>query len=88
MRVELAPDQPALVSLAVDSLGKNKLSVNPLRPPGKAERVYELRRVGDRFEYRRLGRTRPERRPPGPSSSHRAKFICARTSPEGIRLRR
>ena len=55
MRVELAPDQPALVSLAVDSLGKNKLSVNPLRPPAKAQTTYEVRRVGAAFEYRRPG---------------------------------
>ncbi len=55
MRVELAPDQPALVSLAVDSLGKNKLSVNPLRPPAKAETIYEVRRVGNAFEYRPSG---------------------------------
>ena len=55
LRVEVAPEQPALVALAVDSLGKNKLSVNPLRPPGKAERAYELRRAGDRFEYRSSG---------------------------------
>jgi hypothetical protein len=55
MRVELAPDQPALVSLAVDSLGKNKLSVNPLRPPAKAKTTYEVHRVGVAFEYRRSG---------------------------------
>jgi len=55
MRVELAPDQPALVSLAVDSLGKNKLSMNPLRPPAKAKITYEVRRVGTAFEYRRPG---------------------------------
>jgi hypothetical protein len=55
MRVELAPDQPALVSLAVDSLGRNKLSVNPLRPPAKAETTYQLRRVGTAFEYRCSG---------------------------------
>ena len=51
MRVELAPNQPALVSLAVDSLGKKKLSVNPLRPPAPAETTYEVRRVGDAFRY-------------------------------------
>ncbi len=51
LRVEAAPDQPGLVALAVDSLGKNKLSVSPLRPPGKAERAYQLRREGNRFEY-------------------------------------
>ncbi len=55
MRVELAPDQPALVSLAVDSLGKNKLSVNALRPPAQAATTYEMRRVGAAFEYRRPG---------------------------------
>ena len=55
LRVEVAPDQPALVALAVDSLGKNKLSVNPLRAPGKAERAYELRHEGNRFEYRSSG---------------------------------
>ena len=55
LRVEAAPDQPALAALAVDSLGKNKLNVNPLRPPGKAERSYELRRVGNTIEYRASG---------------------------------
>jgi len=57
LRVEVAPDQPALVALAVDSLGKSKLSVNPLRPPGKEERAYQLLRGGDRFEYRVPGET-------------------------------
>ena len=55
LRIELAGDQPAFTVLAVDSLGKNKLRVNPLRPPGKAERAYQLRREGDRFEYRASG---------------------------------
>ena len=55
MRVEVASDQPALVSLALDSLGKNKLSVNPLRPPAKADTIYEVRRGGTVFEYRRTG---------------------------------
>jgi len=55
LRVEVAPDQPALRALAVDSLGKNKLNVNPLRPPDKGVRAYELRRVGDKFEYRAAG---------------------------------
>ena len=57
LRVEVAPDQPALVALAVDSLGKNKLSVNPLRPPAKAERAYELRRAGRQVRVPLLGRT-------------------------------
>ena len=76
LRVELAPDQPALVALAVDSLGKSKLSVNPLRPPGKAERVYELRREGSRFEYRSSGE------PPGAPPAWTFEF-----SPRQIHLR-
>src|SRR5271157_3732992 len=55
MRVEMASDQPAFVSFTVDSLGKNKLSANPLRPPAKAETTYQLRHVGDIFEYRPSG---------------------------------
>ena len=55
LRVELAPDQPAFVALAVDSLGKNKLGVNALRPPAKQGKAYELTRTGDRFEYRPVG---------------------------------
>jgi hypothetical protein len=55
VRVELAPDQPAFVALSVDSLGKSKLSVNPLRPPAKADIAYELRQLGTAYEYRRSG---------------------------------
>jgi hypothetical protein len=55
MRVELAQDQPAFVSLAVDSLGKNKLGVSALRPPAKPEGTYELHRVSSTFEYRPSG---------------------------------
>lgn len=55
MRVELAPDQPAFVSITVDSLGKRKLGVSPLRPPAKPEKTYVLRRNGPRFEYRPVG---------------------------------
>jgi hypothetical protein len=55
MHVEVAPDQPALVALAVDSLGKDRLSINPLRPPAKAEKTYELRHLGNAFEYRPSG---------------------------------
>jgi len=55
MRVELAQDQPAFVALAVDSLGKNKLSVSPLQPLARPEKTYELRRIGSRFEYRPVG---------------------------------
>ena len=55
MRVELAQDQPAFVALAVDSLGKNKLSVSPLRPLARPGKEYELSRNGSRFEYRPVG---------------------------------
>jgi len=52
MHVELARDQPAFTALAVDSLGKNKLSLVPLRTPGAPEKKYHLRLVGTRYEYR------------------------------------
>ena len=55
MRVELAPDQPALVALAVDSLGKAKLSINVLQPPVAAPAAYDLHQAGSVFEYRRQG---------------------------------
>jgi hypothetical protein len=55
MRVELARDQPAIVALAVDSLGKNKLNLNALRPPGKREEVYEVHQVASKYEYRPSG---------------------------------
>jgi hypothetical protein len=55
MRVEMAADQPALVTLTVDSLGKSQLSANPLRPPARAETAYQVRHVGDTFEYRPSG---------------------------------
>jgi hypothetical protein len=55
LRLELAPDQPAFTALAVDSLGKNKLSLNPLRPAGAADTQYELRRTGSKFAYRVRG---------------------------------
>ena len=59
MSVELAQDQPAFVSLAVDSLGKNKLSVSALRPPAKPLGAYKLHRAGSRFEYRPSGDRAP-----------------------------
>jgi hypothetical protein len=55
LRVELAPDQPAFTTLAVDSLGKNKFSLNPLRHPRASDAKYELRHEGFRFEYRAAG---------------------------------
>ncbi|MBZ5563219.1 MAG: hypothetical protein LAP13_12475, partial [Acidobacteriia bacterium] len=55
MRVALAPDQPAFVTLALDSLGKNKLSVSPLRSPARSGKTYQLRHLGPTFEYRPAG---------------------------------
>ena len=55
MHVELAPDQPAFVALTVDSLGKNKLSANPLRPPAKTDTTYQVHNVGTTYEYRPAG---------------------------------
>ena len=55
MRVQLAHDQPAFVALTVDSLGKHKLSANPLRPPAKTDTAYQVRNVGTTFEYRPAG---------------------------------
>src|ERR1017187_9717603 len=55
LRIELASDQPAFSTLAVDSLGKKKLAKNPLRAPAKPAKPYELRRIGRRFEYRPTG---------------------------------
>ena len=52
LRIEVASDQPAFVALAVDSLGKNKLSVSALRAPAAPQKTFALRRVGSTFEYR------------------------------------
>jgi hypothetical protein len=76
MRVELAPDQPALVALAVDSLGKAKLSLNVLQPPATTQAVYDLHQAGSVFEYRRQGSQ--------PSTSPAWTFDF---SPKQIRLR-
>ena len=55
MHVEMAPDQPSFLALTVDSLGKNKLSANPLSAPAKTKTIYEVRQVGTSFEYRPSG---------------------------------
>src|SRR5215831_16716206 len=51
-RIELAPDQPAVVALSVDSLGKGKLANNPLKPPPRSSSAFQVRRDGQRIEYR------------------------------------
>jgi hypothetical protein len=55
LHVEWATDQPALVALDVDSLGKRKLSANSLRPPVTTREQYGMRRVGRKIEYRAAG---------------------------------
>lgn len=50
--VELSPDQPALLSLAVDSLGLKEFQTNRLRPPGASSRSWTVQRVAERVEYR------------------------------------
>ena len=52
MRVELAPNQPAFVAIAVDSLGKRNFRASPLRPPPKPEKTYVLRRRDQSYQYR------------------------------------
>jgi hypothetical protein len=77
LRVELAQDQPAFMVLAVDSLGKNKLSVSALRPPAKPQGAYELHRVGSTFEYRPSGDHTPA--PPGWTFEFSARQIHLRS---------
>lgn len=55
LRVELAADQPAFVALAVDSLGHQKLSANPLRPPAAAMVQYRSNQRDNGIEYRPAG---------------------------------
>ncbi len=55
MRVQLASDQPAFVTLAVDSLGQKKLNANPLRPPRTTATKYRITRDGSKIEYRPVG---------------------------------
>jgi hypothetical protein len=62
MRVELAQNQPTFLALAVDSLGKNKLSLSALRPPAEPGEAYQLNHVGSRYEYRPSGT--PNQTPP------------------------
>jgi Bacterial alpha-L-rhamnosidase 6 hairpin glycosidase domain len=62
IRVEPAQDQPAFVALAVDSLGKNKLSVSALTPPVRPAETYDLYRAGSTYSYRPKGA--PTRTPP------------------------
>ena len=59
LRVQLAPDQPALLALSVDSLGKSKLGPSPLRAPAATDKNYVVHRAGNKVEYRSAGAAKP-----------------------------
>ncbi len=52
IRAELAADQPAFTALVVDSLGRQKFSANPLRPPAPTVAHYQVKQLGNTIEYR------------------------------------
>lgn len=81
MRVELAQDQPVFTALAVDSLGKNKLSLNSLRAPARHGSSYSLSRIGSKYEYRALGA--PSGSPPAWTFEFSAQSIHLRSSFSG-----
>ncbi len=49
------PTNPAFSTLTLDSLGKSKLSLNPLRAPESTKTAYNLHASGSTFEYRPAG---------------------------------
>jgi len=51
LRVALSPAKPAFQTLAVDSLGRGKLSVNVLHAPGTPLKPYAVKRTGATAEY-------------------------------------
>jgi hypothetical protein len=51
LKVALSSAQPAFETLAVDSLGKGKLSANLLHAPAPPDRSYGVRRAGAASEY-------------------------------------
>jgi hypothetical protein len=51
-RVEMAADQPNFKTLAVDSLGKNKLDLNTMEPLRAPAIAYRVSRTGQTVEYR------------------------------------
>ena len=55
LRVEFAAKRPGIVKLAIDSLGKGKLSVNTLLTSGEGDRKLQARVEAGRVEYRRAG---------------------------------
>jgi hypothetical protein len=61
MKIELKKDQPGFSFLSIDSLGKKKLSLSPIRP-GDAATGYNVIEKGNVTEYRFAGS--PEIAPP------------------------
>jgi len=55
LRIELAAQQPGFTALAVDSLGKSKLSVSSLRPLIASGDHFVLSHAGSKYEYRLVG---------------------------------
>ena len=56
LRVKASSVQPSIEVLSVDSLGKNKLSVNPLRPAPRSQETFAVQREGQTVKYRLAGR--------------------------------
>jgi len=82
IRIELAHDQPAFIALCVDSLGKHKLSANPLRPPRRTRLIRST--MWERPSSICLPALRPRRRPRGRSNSLPARSGCGRSSASQI----
>ncbi len=59
LRAEMAADRPNFRSLAVDSLGKNKLNVNVMLPLATNEPAFQVLRNGETIEYRHPGDSIP-----------------------------
>src|SRR5690348_13462276 len=55
LSIEVSPDQPAFVSLELDSLGKKKLGPNPLRAPEASGKKYQIENEESKFAYRADG---------------------------------
>ena len=56
LRAKASNEQPSIEVLSVDSLGKNNLALNPLRPAARLEGAFEVQQKGQSVEYRLSGR--------------------------------
>jgi Bacterial alpha-L-rhamnosidase 6 hairpin glycosidase domain len=57
LRVKASKEQPSIEVLSVDSLGKSKLAVNPLRPAPLLGGAFQVQQKGQFIEYRWEGRS-------------------------------